>query len=159
MRSAPWRMKPEDGIRTLADLGGRCRKHVRADLATIRSYLQHIRMLTTPEFLLSILGGVLLLFFGEAICHILGLVVFGVFTLGRIRVQTDTDKTLTFPWHGFARDQRGRLVAQMEVAGAHRRVDCHHRVGLLSRLAKRRLPHIAAKSRPQQQRSQLHEIH
>jgi len=80
--------------------------------------LQHTRMLTTPEFLLSIVGGVLLLFFGEAICHILGLVVFGVFTLGQIRVQTDDDKTLTFPWHGFARDQRGRLVAQMEVAGA-----------------------------------------
>jgi hypothetical protein len=75
-------------------------------------------MLTTPEFLLSVVGGILLLFFGEAICHILGLVVFGVFTLGQIRVQTDDDMTLTFPWHGFARDQRGRLVAQMEVAGA-----------------------------------------
>lgn len=74
-------------------------------------------MLTTPEFLLSILGGVFLLFFGEAIGYILGLVVFGTFTLGQIRVQSETDKTLTFPWHGFARDQRGRLVVQMEVAG------------------------------------------
>lgn len=74
-------------------------------------------MLTTPEFLLSIVGGVFLLFFGEAIGHIFGLMVFGALTLEQIRVQGENDKALTFPWHGFTRDTKEHLVVQMEVAG------------------------------------------
>lgn len=73
-------------------------------------------MLSTPEFLLSNLGGVFLLFFSEAIGHILGLLVFAVLTFGTVRVQCPEERGLAFPWHGFTRNEKGQFVVQMEVA-------------------------------------------
>lgn len=74
-------------------------------------------MSSNPEIVVSIVGGVFLLIFGEAIANIFGLLVFAILTLGLVRVQGPEDRERVFPWHGFARNEAGRLVVQTEMAG------------------------------------------
>ncbi|RRH79734.1 hypothetical protein EH244_31630 [Variovorax beijingensis] len=74
-------------------------------------------MPSNPEIVVSIVAGVFLLIFGEAIANIFGLLVFAILTLGFIRVQGPEDRERVFPWHGFARNEAGKLVVQTEMAG------------------------------------------
>lgn len=48
---------------------------------------------------------------GEGVVFLLMVAAFKVATLGLIRTEFASSRTPAFPWHGFARDLDGRLVA------------------------------------------------
>lgn len=68
--------------------------------------------------LLKIIAGLLLLPFIEGFVALVGAMVFGVLTLGLVKVQGDGEDGLKFPWYGFTRNKAGQLVVHMDIASA-----------------------------------------
>lgn len=58
----------------------------------------------------------MILFFGEAIGHVVGLLVFSLLTLGQVQVKYSEEPGLVFPWHGFARNSRNKVVVKEDMA-------------------------------------------
>ncbi len=69
------------------------------------------------DFVLSAVGVLLAIFFGEALCSFVGYILISLFSLGAVTGQRAEDNKLSFPWHGFVRAADGRLVVQVEVTG------------------------------------------
>jgi hypothetical protein len=73
-------------------------------------------MLTTPEFLGLATLALVLMLFGEGLCLLIGYVIFGLVTLGSVKLEGAEHKGIKFPWHGFARTTEGPLVVQASTA-------------------------------------------
>lgn len=71
--------------------------------------------MNSGDFVLSALGVLLAIFFGEALCSFVGYILVSVFSFGAVTGQRAEDNKLSFPWHGFVRAPDGRLVVQVEI--------------------------------------------
>jgi hypothetical protein len=69
------------------------------------------------EFASALGLGLLALFFGEALCGVVGYAVIATASLGFVQGASAADANLKFPWHGFARSRSGRLVVEPQIAG------------------------------------------